>query len=496
MADVSSFATQILDGLFDPSPSESIFRVKDAVAKELTALDSTARIKSTEYFNHTFAPDFVMTWPDQSARRVYLRMAYDLDALVDDVALIDSTDPLIFGLTSPESIEAKPRVDVAIAETDAMFTEPTALERLIGRKQSESTANMLSNAIAQGGRGTFVADEAVQLADVVARGFDAAARIEFDETAEAVSAIEDRLRGTQAWRMNRVLQAVWEGSEGSLTQFPGGADLTGRLNPESLRYLVKYMRTDDGRFWRSVGRGLRLSDLESLDFDTDSANIQRLIRANLDVIAARATIVRSDPLGVEIADPDNLFRWSQRGAHVAFEAPNLFAIVGSSKKDLDGVEQDEADAVTVERFITRSEDFDVVEVTVHAGHEHVTAKIDEGAMSTERLHKLSASVDGAGEVAEAIIATRSGRVNASLRDRSGTGVTRSNLLMADLLATTIPAVCDMATDHRTSLVEFLAYETDNSDTPLDMSALEENDHDDEDALTDDLPADEWGLPKE
>lgn len=489
MVDVSGFAAQILDGLFDPSPRESIFRVKDAVAKELSALDTTAKIRSTNYFNHTFAPDFVMTWPDETSRRVYLRLTYDLDALVDDVALIDSTDPLIFGLTSPESVQAQPAIDEVIADTDAMFTEPSAIERLIDRKQSDSTANMLSNALAQGGRGTFVADQAVDLAEVVARGFDAAAQVEFDPTAEAVTALEDRLGGPQAWRMNRVLQAVWEGSEGSLTQFPGGADTSGRLNPESLRYLVKYMRTDDQGFWKRVGRGLRLTDLETLDFDTDADNIQRLVRANLDVIAARAAVAKSDPLGLDSPAEGELFRWARRGRHISFEAPNLFAILAGAKKDLDDVDKEAARAVSVERFIERSEGFDLVEVSVHSGPEHISAKIDEGAISTERLRGLSVTFEGAGEVAQSIVSTTSGRVNVDLTERTGTGVTRSNILMADLLGATIPLVYDLPAEHRTALMEFLAYEIDEGQTPLDMSALEHegDDHDSfEDAIVNDL----------
>lgn len=470
MADVSGFAAQILDGLFDPSPRESIFRVKDAVAKELSALDSTASIRSTNYFNHTFAPDFVMTWPDETSRRIYLRLTYDLDALVDDMALVDSTDPLIFGLTSVESVAAQPAVDQVIADTDAMFTEPAALERLIDRKKSDSTANMLSNALAQGGRGTFVADQAVDLADVVSRGFDAAAQVELVPTAEAVTAIEDRLGGPQAWRMNRVLQAVWEGSEGSLTQFPGGADTSGRLNPESLRYLVKYMRTDDQAFWKRVGRGLRLTDLESLDFDTDSDNIQQLVRANLDVIAARAAVVKIDPLGLDSEVGGEQFRWARRGRHISFEAPNLFAILGGTKRDLDDVDQDAAQPVSVERFIERSEGFELVEVSVHSGPEHISAKIDEGAISTERLRGLAATFEGAGEVAQSIVSTPSGRVNVDLAERAGTGVTRSNILMADLLATTIPLVNDLPAEHRDALAGFLAYEKDDGQTPLEMTA--------------------------
>jgi hypothetical protein len=471
MADVSGFAVQILDGLFDPSPRESIFRVKDAVAKELSALDATARVRSTDYFNHTFAPDFVMTWPDETSRRVYLRLTYDLDALVNDVALIDSADPLIFGLTSSESVQAQPAIDQAIADTDAMFTEPSALERLIHRKHSDSTANMLSNALAQGGRGTFVGDQAIDLANTVARGFDAAAQVEFEATAEAVSAIGDRLGGPQAWRMNRVLQAVWEGSEGSLSQFPGGADLSGRLNPESLRYLVKYMRTDDLAFWKRVGRGLRLSDLETLDFDTDGDNIQRLVRANLDVISARAAVVKSDPLGVDSPADGEPIRWARRGRHISFEAPNLFAIVAGSKRDLDDVDKDAAQAVSVEQFIDRADGFDLVEVSVHSGPEHISAKIDEGAISTERLHGLSATFDGEGEVAQSIVATRSGRVNVDLVELTGTGVTRSNVLLADLLAATIPLVYDLTPEHRTAVAGFLTYESDEGHIQLDLGAL-------------------------
>lgn len=470
MADVSSFAARILDGLFDPSPSESIFRVKDAVAKELSTFDTTAKIRSTDYFNHTFAPDFVMSWPDETSRRVYLRLTYDLDALVDDVALIDSADPLIFGLTSPESIAAQPALDEAIANTDAMFTEPAALERLIDRKQSDSTANMLSNAIAQGGRGTFVADEAVRLADVVARGFDAAAQVEVEDTAEAVSAIEDRLGGPQAWRMNRVLQAVWEGSDGSLSHFPGGADTSGRLNPESLRYLVKYMRTDDQGFWKRVGRGLRLGDLETLDFDADADNIQRLVRANLDVIAARAAVVKIDPLGLESAVDGELFRWARRGRRISFEGPNLFVILGGAKKDLDETDKDAAQSPSVEQFIERAQGFDLVEVSVHSGPEEISAKTDEGAISTARLRGLSATFGGAGEVGQAIVATPSGRVNVDLPERTGTGVTRSNILMADLLAATIPLVYDLPREHHEPLADFLRYEKHAGET-LDMSAI-------------------------
>ncbi|MEV7799401.1 hypothetical protein AB0O14_09945 [Microbacterium foliorum] len=470
MADVSAFAALIHDGLFDPSPSESILRVKDAVAKELTALDSTARIKRTDYFNHTYAPDFVMTWPDARSRRVYLRMAYDLDALVDDVALIDSKDPLIFGLTESESIEAKPHVVEAIADSDAMFTEPAALEKLIDRKKADSTANMLSNALAQGGRGSFVGDEAVELADVVQRGFQSAAKVDTEGTAEAVGAISDRFQGQQAWRLNRVLQAVWEGSDGSLSTFPGTADVSGRLNTESLTYLLKYMRTDDRDFWRRVGRGLTLADLENLDFS--ETNIEYLIQANLDVISARATIVKPDPLGLDEVSLGGRYRWSKRGRQVTFEAPKLFAVLGSAKTDLSDVDKEAAEAVSVEAFIDRAGETDLVEVSLHSGPEHISVKSDEGAINKERLRGVSATFGGSAEVAQALVSSRTGRVTVDLPERSGTGKTQSKVRMADLLVTTIPLVVDVPDDVREGIEEFLSYEDDDAQTALDLSAIE------------------------
>lgn len=486
MADTSAFAALIHDGLFDPSPSESILRVKDAVAKELSALDGTARVKRTDYFNHTFAPDFIMTWPDSTSRRVYLRMAYDLDALVDDVALIDSADPLIFGLTPRESIEAKSRVDEVIADSNAMFTEPAALEKLIDRKKSDSTANMLSNALAQGGRGSFVGTEAVDLADVVQRGFASAAHVNLEGTAEAVDTISDSLRGQQAWRMNRVLQAVWEGSDGSLSTFPGGADLSGRLNTESLSYLVKYMRTDDLDFWRRVGRGLTLADLEGLDFESASANVENLIQANLDVICARATVIKPDPLGLNETTTGGRYRWSKRGRHITFEAPKLFAVVGSAKIDLIDVDHEEAAAVSVDAFVERARSTDLVEVSIHSGPDHISVKNDEGAISTERLRGVSATFGGSAEIAQAIAGSRTGRVTVDLPGRSGTGKTQSKVRLADLLVTTIPLVVDIPDDVREGILDFLHYEFDNGHTQLDMGVLEEE--------VADVTADGWDLP--
>ena len=39
---------------------------KAAVVRELETLDPTVRIKTTDYFNHTFAPDLELAWPGRA----------------------------------------------------------------------------------------------------------------------------------------------------------------------------------------------------------------------------------------------------------------------------------------------------------------------------------------------------------------------------------------------------------------------------------------------
>jgi hypothetical protein len=50
----------IRDGLSDPDPESSISSVKNAVAVGLRGVDPSVRVRKTDYFNHTLAPDLVM----------------------------------------------------------------------------------------------------------------------------------------------------------------------------------------------------------------------------------------------------------------------------------------------------------------------------------------------------------------------------------------------------------------------------------------------------
>lgn len=268
--------------------------------------------------------------------------------------------------------------------------------------------------------------------------------------------------------------AVWEGSEGPLTLFPGKADLSGRLNIESLRYLVTYMRTDDAEFWKRVGRGLKVADLEQLDYAASAPAIERLIRANLDVLSARAMVLMDDPLGVDALERDARFSWGLRDRRLTFEAPGFFAFIGTTKDDLKNVKRMTANPVPVTTFVDRASNTDLVEVSLHSGSEVFILKHEDGAIDTNRLVGVSGQFEGPSDVTQAIASSRSGRVTVDFTSMSGTGQTKSKIRLADLLTITAPLLRDLPDDDLASLNEYLAYEVDHGGVPLDIPEDDES----------------------
>src|SRR3954465_13182656 len=59
---MSTLESRVADALLDPNPRESESRVKATVADALGDFDPSAKLTVTTYFNHTYAPDMVMSW--------------------------------------------------------------------------------------------------------------------------------------------------------------------------------------------------------------------------------------------------------------------------------------------------------------------------------------------------------------------------------------------------------------------------------------------------
>lgn len=452
----SNFAAYVLDGLMDPSPVESSFRVKNAVAQELEALDPSSHPKATGYFLHTFAPDFILTWPDKTERPVYLRTTYDMEVVAEDLLLIDAAGAMIVGLSAPT---AEPKsLAASVAEKDALFTEPAAIEGLIKAKKNLATAGMVSNALAQGGRGVLTGDRPARLAKEVAAGFDGARQVQYESTAKAVRSVDLAFAPAQAARLTRVLQAVWEGSEGRLDSFPGAPDLSGRLNHDALQYLVKYMDSEDLDFWGRVGRSITIGDLAELDIKGRETPFNALVAANLDVIAAGAGALIPDALDLHSLEKKNLFEWTVREGRVAFEGPRFVMLLGGFKKDVEIKAHGPGFGISPETVIARMPQLTLNAISIKAGGEAISYSSDDGQLDPERLLGVAHQWKSGTPLATTAVAqSPSGSVNVDFTSQLAWRITNSSLLMADLVTTAVPLLHDLDEAERDALNAALAH---------------------------------------
>lgn len=470
---MTSLDDRLHDALIDPNPRESEKRVKETVAGALERFDPSATVVTTSYFNHTFAPDMVLRW-GKAERPVFLRFTDNIPELAEDIALLDRLDPLVFGLSTP-SVETtrQNRMDERSREAEILFTSPAAVEELTSPSEVGATDRMLRNSLAHGGRGALVArEDASRLAQEVQAGFTAAARGTVSETRDALVTIDNFFRDSQARHLNRVLQAVWEGSGARLDQFPGERDLADQINDVSLRYLLQFMDTNERVFWRSVGRGLSVDQLIALA-QADLAgqdNFQHLVNSNLDVLRARACLVQDMSLyDADLVDPI-AFHWGvdlpagTAPPAVTLRGPRFSAVITRTKELLDPRLRRLSDGLPMSMFLDRAAPAQLAAVDVSVGEKHVSLRDDSGTTSRDFLEAATSGL-ASPHVDKAMVVTPSGRVNVDFTHATGTGVTKSENLVAHLLGAAIPLLVELDLAGRTVLNTFLTPEEDPTGQP-------------------------------
>lgn len=433
---MTTLQSRVADALFDPNPRQSEHLVKATIADALASFDPSATLTVTTYFNHTYAPDMVMSW-GKIERPVFLRFTDNVPELGHDIDLLDELDPLVFGLsTPPEEEVVKNRLDERSRAANIFLTTPSAVEELTSRPAAAATDRMLRNSLAHGGRGALVGrEDADQLAETLHTGLGSAAEGQVDGTRLALATIDRYFGRGQASKLNRVVQAVWEGGGSRLDQFPGDADLASDVGVLSLVYLLQFMDTDDPSFWRGVGRGLSVDQLVELARDnaTGGDNFQHLVNANLDVLRARACLILDMRM---MDDPDGL-RWgvdlpvSDMAPALTLRGPAFQAFVTSSKEGLTGRLGKPGPGMPVETYLERTNESQIAAVSVSVGGKHLSLSDDSGTTDGEFLQAATSGLPAA-QVDKVTVTTPSGRVTVDFPQRTGTGVTRSDNLVVCL----------------------------------------------------------------
>ncbi|MGW7423520.1 hypothetical protein ACWGJB_26370 [Streptomyces sp. NPDC054813] len=313
----SNISVQIQDAL-QQSSSEAIIRdVKHAVARELQALDPRVAIKSTDYFNHTFVPDFVLGWGsgnEQEARDVYLRFDINSPAVWRDLESLNAESPAFIGISGDAKERAR-TADVAGVFDNCLVSSTAALEPISSERARTPITQMVKTSLLQGGRGYLVGSAAMRMSQVVSHADEGVATLSQPTVAAVINSLSSSFTPPFFSRMQKVMKVLWASRGGDADDFPGegrgGALSTGELS-EILPFILKLDEIRNTSFWRELGENLSLHVLENLEHVEAGCNLNYLVNVNLDRVKAKSMALdrseltlfddEEDPLHWEIAD--------------------------------------------------------------------------------------------------------------------------------------------------------------------------------------------------
>lgn len=321
------FTAAILNAMDTPDGDEFISRVKATVHAELELLDPTAVIEQTPYYNHSFVPDFVLSWDEaagKSSRQVFLRTSIRSATAGNDIAALAEQRPVLLALqpardqqrreveTAQEQVRRSPNVLVTDAAAVSDFSTDQATT-------DNPLRTLVRTNLVRGGRGVLVTDTARRLS---------AGTRNLGEHGEGISEltqlIADVFTSDAATRLQRAAELLEMGVSGDLSRLQGGhfddgsqQPVGGRLSDAELQVLLPYLLTHpevttDPAYWTHLGSMLTLARLETMAADLEGINLSPLVAPNLPTwTGARAsTVLYADdeehlPLAVPTIEPDS-----------------------------------------------------------------------------------------------------------------------------------------------------------------------------------------------
>ncbi|MFJ2937450.1 hypothetical protein ACIO8G_32365 [Streptomyces sp. NPDC087219] len=328
---------QIQNALHQTSPEAAIRDVKHAVARELQSLDPKTEIKATDYFNHTFIPDFVLTWGSggqRPSRDVYLRFSVDAPLIQRDLKSLHEESPAFIAIAGGNSTRES---ESAAREYDDCLLSSTSTLESISRENSRTpVTQMLKASLLQGGRGYLVGDSAAEVHRAVSSADAALSRLDESEVAASVRAMNDHLSPAFSSRIERVMQVMWVSQGGDAANFPGTREMVTSLSSGELGQILPFLLSledvTNEDFWRNLGENLALGHLQDLLHWQCSRNLDLLINANLDRLNARAAAV--DPIQPNLFDElDGPPRWEVVDSHLHLRCGDVdFKFVDDRRK--------------------------------------------------------------------------------------------------------------------------------------------------------------------
>lgn len=304
-----------------PRPDDYIRDVKTAVIEEIRAVDSSANVLDTRYFNHSAIPDLVLSWGDKrETRQIFLRGSYEGVIASRDVEYLGDSGPVVMALSDDrtDAPSALPTENLGGRRGETLITDSAALESLTEDPGDESPlAGLVRANFLRGGKGHI--DE--ELADHLVRApelgpettsFVDVVRSSFNEA--AVTRIE-RSAGIMDLALGRDFSLLEPNPED-----PTAGPVRGILSNAEIATLLPWLLktpavTEEPLFWRYVGSMMSFKDLEDIAGNLADVDLSVLIRANSESWVAGRSYIGLRPIkdpGDDTPEPE-VGNWSFRG---------------------------------------------------------------------------------------------------------------------------------------------------------------------------------------
>ncbi len=268
------------DALQEPHPSTSQQRVHSIIAQRLQELTDRTSVRTTGYFNHSWAPDFIVSSGEQPERGVFLRFGVRDATFADDLDYLAVDGPMFLDLEAANPSRPERRDDAvsqnggfdlvaaldAIPDRTVLVTEAPAIDQFEVRIASERDVKTVTQQVVLGGHGLVDEPAAQKIANGWQEATSAVSAADGARLRESLDAVESYLSRVASLDLETALRARWIAAGRPAEDFPGREDwqLNDRAPWELARLVVSLVDQEEAvppARWREIAQAVSLSDL-------------------------------------------------------------------------------------------------------------------------------------------------------------------------------------------------------------------------------------------
>lgn len=440
--------------------ASSVDAIQASVVAKFESADPAVSVRRTGYFNHTYAPDLVLTWPAaKDERHVFIRTSDSARYLAQDIDLARDRDPIFVplgGVSEDSAADSEAPVHLATKskQSRALIAEQRTIEALAAGGPRRTIDTIAARAVLQGAAGVILPDRVSSFGLAIATGF--AGALEGDEatTSNAIRESTELLDDRRTAQVAELLQAAWIGGGQSGTSFPGLGISSAGVEPEALKLLLDTVDVADTRFWSRLARGLHLSHFSNITISDKHAGFQMLMKAaapRLNAKGARAMQLDADVLSAP--------RWAVSDGRLSLAIQDArLEFVDRSIEDFvsDGVDA----SPSVRTFAERAQlaNLNVLRATLSSEDRRLEFASEDGTSvaGDERLVALESDIAIGATVIRASVGVDGRELGVAMQTSTVSGHTRSLFYVSTLAKTLLPLVADLSARGRDELESLFA----------------------------------------